>query len=233
MRVYERHIRKKLLAAANTAPSVTDAATQAQAFAALSDIKAWTKDVESARVEVKEPVLKATRKIDSMAKEYCAPLLEAATMLDRMLSAYHDEQKRLLEEEQQRKDEEIALQKQIEEDAVWEAEQEARMLNLKGDSATDEDLQRAVNAEEDAKMATQRTLATLRNPVITTPTRQAGMVVRKVVRWEITDEKKLFAAAPHFFRLEPNKAVITASVTEKTKIDGLKVWAETKTGARV
>lgn len=221
----------ELLTAANAAPAIKDAATQAIAFKALSDMKSWIKAVEIARQEVKKPVLEATRTIDRLAAEYILPLTQACTGLEMLLSRYHDEEKKRIEEDQKLKDEEIALQKQIEEEAAWEAKQAAKMLE--SEDASEEDLQRAVDAEADAKMAAKRTELALRNPVITTPTRQAGMVVRDVVKWEITDAKALYAAAPHFFRLEPNRAVITGSVTKDTVLPGLKVTTGTKVGARV
>jgi hypothetical protein len=58
------------------------------------------------------------------------------------------------------------------------------------------------------------------------------MVVKKVVKWEVTDAKALYNFFPHFFRLEPNKSVINASVTAKTVAPGLKVWEETATTVR-
>ncbi len=223
--------RKKLIEAAERVPAVTDADSQAAAFDVMKNIRAWMKSVESARVEVKAPILQASRLIDSLASEHIAPLEAAVKTLDRMLSAFHETEQKRIAEEQKRVDEEIALRKQIEDDAKWEAKQAAK--ELEKPDASEEDLARAVEAEAEAKLEAERTMAALRTPVVTTPTRQAGMVIRKVVKWEITDEKKLFAAMPHFFRIEPNRAVINGSVTKTTKIDGLKVWEEVATGARV
>lgn len=222
--------RKALLKAADATPIVDSPSSQAEAFALLSEIKGWLKQVEESREQVKKPVLDIGRRIDRLAKDHCTALEAAAAGLQAMLETYHDQEKIRLIEDQKRKDEEIEFQQRIESEAKWEEEQAKKLLDRP--DATEEDLQRAADAEEDRINIEKQTLATMRTPVIREVSKPAGMTVRPTIKWEITDAELLFKAMPNFFRLEPNRALINASVGAKTNLPGLKVWEETKITTR-
>lgn len=223
--------RKALLEAANSCEVITDQESLQRVVIARQDITAWLKEVEAARVTLKKPILQLGREIDRLANEHIASLVATNEALGKMADTFVIEQKQLLAEEQKRKDEEIEFQKQVEEEAKFEAEL-ARKAAL-GTEATAEDRQHAEDAEADAKLASMRTEAAMRQPVITTPTRVAGMRVTERVAWKITDALKLYAQKPDWFELVPRKAVINSCVSITTKLEGIEVWEETKTGVRL
>jgi len=94
-----------------------------------------------------------------------------------------------------------------------------------------ETLAKAIGTPQEKAETTAAVEMAIRTP-LPVADRESGMVVRKVVCWEVTDAAALYAKFPHFFRLEPNKSVINASVTANTVAPGLRVWEETKTTVR-
>lgn len=60
-------------------------------------------------------------------------------------------------------------------------------------------------------------------------TRAAGMRVRTLVKFEVTDAAALYAVRPEFFELVEKKSIINACINKTTVLPGLKVWEAIET----
>ena len=222
---------------------VTNGDGQTLAVLAMQEIKAWLKKVEAARKTVKEPVLDVGKRIDAIAARHCEPLEFEFQRLSKLVSFFQEDERKRVAEAEAARQAEIRRLAQIEADKIAEENrrieaQRLAELKLQKDSAKKRELEAAIKAEAEANKAkaeaaaaTVAVEAAIRAP-LPEAQRESGMVVKKVVKWEITNAAKLYAQFPAWFDLVPRKAVINASVSKDTAIEGLKVWEETQTTVR-
>jgi hypothetical protein len=92
-------------------------------------------------------------------------------------------------------------------------------------------LQAAVEAEAAAKLREKQMYDTLTAP---TPSavKASGSVTKKVLRYEVTDIKAAYAAAPHLFSVEIKPSAVNATCNADSKIPGMKFWEELSTSFR-
>jgi hypothetical protein len=64
------------------------------------------------------------------------------------------------------------------------------------------------------------------------PVKAAGSVTKKVLRYEVTDIKAAYAAAPHLFSVEIKASAVNATCNADSKIPGMKFWEELQTTFR-
>lgn len=142
---------------------VTSTDQQQDAIAAASLMKGLLRDVEKARVAVKEPVLDAGRKIDAAAKAFSEDMTAEVKRVEGLASAYQAEQNRIAEalraeeerkQRQQREAEEAERQREQAALAAIAAAAEAeRRANLAAIAAAADDKAREEaqrKADEDA-----------------------------------------------------------------------------------
>jgi hypothetical protein len=194
-----------------------------RAATVLKDVKEFTRAIESARKDVKDPVLDVGRKIDSLAYDLTARLEQEAKRVSAALGVYQIEIRRK-EDEAKRK--------------AWHEEQ--RII--------DETKRRLAEAEVAAKSETQYDkvaakiesqaigqIAQARAEVAAISIRKPdGIATRENICFEVNDIQALYEANPMFCVLTPNNAAIKAFLKAypKAKLTGLTHWVESTSYVR-
>lgn len=178
----------------------------------LTRIKAALKRLEEARVRITGPLNEALRQVNAQAKESAQPLLESEARIKSALVAYNNEQERIRREEQRRADE--------------AAERERRRLQEIADRAA------AKGQAEKAEAFAERAQTTVAPVVNRAPPKVAGVSMRDVWRFEVTDASKVNAAF-----LVPDEAKIR-KVVQSMRADaqdlvgaGVRIWCEKQVAA--
>ena len=89
-------------------------------------------------------------------------------------------------------------------------------------------IQQEIAAENRVETAIQE-LKVVQTTAPTAMTRAAGMRVRKVVKFEITNPAALYAVRPEWFNLVPKTQMINQSITKDTVLPGLRVYESIET----
>ncbi len=182
------------------------------AAAALTQIKSLTRSIEDSRKDVKAPVLEVGRRIDTVAKEYLAPLDTEASRLSVIVGSYQEAARRQAEKER-----EEAAKAQAAAIAEMQEKQAAAM------EAGNEQAADAARAEAADKIAeSQLSVIAAEGP------RLDGITTRTSWKFEVSDIKALFAARPELCIVTPNNAAIRAVVkaSNGAAIPGLRIWQE-------
>lgn len=182
------------------------------AAAALTTIKSLTRSVEDSRKAVKAPVLEVGKRIDSVAKEYLAPLEIEGTRLSTLVGSYQEAARRKAERER-----EEAAKVQAEALAEMQAKQAAAM------AAGDEAAADAARAEAADKIAASQLAVTEAEGA-----KLDGIATRTAWKFEVLDIQALFKARPDLCVIEPNNAAIRAILkfNNGQPIVGLRMWQE-------
>jgi hypothetical protein len=200
-------------------------ATQAVAVAKARDAQAFLKQVEACRKDVKAPVLAYGKRIDELADELAAPVKAEMNRVGAMVAKFQQAEAVRVEQER-------IERKKREAEAMEAARKAAEAERKAAEAMKDEaDLARAVEAEAEAKQKEAEMYATLTAPA-PAPIKAAGSVTKKVLRYEVTDIKAAFAAAPHLFSVEVKPSAVNATCNESTVIPGMKFWCELTTSFR-
>lgn len=200
-------------------------ATQAVAVAKARDAQAFLKQVEACRKDVKAPVLAYGKRIDELADELAAPVKAEMNRVGAMVAKFQQAEAVRVEQER--------IERQKREAAAMEAARKAAEAERKAAEAmqNEADLAKAVEAEAEAKRKEAEMYATLTAPA-PAPVKAAGSVTKKVLRYEVTDIKAAFAAAPHLFSVEIKASAVNATCNADSKIPGMKFWEELTTSFR-
>ena len=189
--------------------SVTDLDNAARA---LTKIKSLTRSVEDSRKEVKAPVLDVGRRIDSVAKDYLAPLESEAKRLSAMVGTYQEAERR--KAERIRQEEAEKQQAALDEMQIKQAE---AMASGNVDAAD------AARAEAADKIAASQLAV-----IDAEGAKADGITTRTNWKFEVTDPTALYDARPELCIIQPNNAAIRAVVkaTKGAAIPGLRIWQE-------
>lgn len=193
----------------------------------LVEVAGLLKECEKSRKAIKEPVLQLCRQIDSIAAAFSDDLEKQSGRIRGLVGTYRariEEEQRAIERKRQ---EELA---RIERERV-SAESEAKR---KADEAlkaaqTPEQAETAVVAAEaevkrvEAKAAQQAALA----PVAQRVAPIAGVSVKSVWVFEVTDINELHKSNPQFVTLIAKAREINAAICAGARnIPGLRIWEE-------
>ncbi len=221
--------RDTLIANSSAVTIVSNDDQQEAAVDHMRRIKAMLNNTEDARKTVKAPVLNLGKRIDDIAKTFCERLTGELDRLTKLVGGYQEKQRKLIAQQEAARAAEVAR--------LAHEEDEARKRLAKAEKAAARpsaglsEVEAAAVAEHDLFEAARQTAVVAAAPPAEV-TRTSGMVQRTVVEFEITDHAKLYALRPHWFELVPKRAVIRAEITKDTRLDGLRVWEETKVGVR-
>lgn len=185
---------------------------------ALKLLQETSRAVEKQRTEIKAPVLKLGKDIDSVAKGFTAPIDAEASRLSRLIGGHMAEQQRIVREAEEARQRAIAEAQA----AQLKAEEEARK------AAATQDADFPVDPPAPKPPAV---IPPIPNPVAPAP-KIAGIQTRTVWKYEVTDINLLYAARPDLVTLEPNGRAITAAIAADKPIPGLKYWQETSATSR-
>jgi hypothetical protein len=207
-----------LLAESKLVVSCRNMDEQTVAVHSAREIKRLVSEVEKTRKAVKEPVITIGKRIDELARTFCLPLETELSRVNALVTTFQLAEQRRVQaefEEQQRQ----AAKAQADIKAAAE---------LAAGASTVQDEIAAHNLTEEAEANLDVAVAAPQPEAA----RAAGLVVRTTIEFEITDAKALYAAMPNFFELTPRRSIIRDTITENTKLPGLRVWKETKSNVR-
>ncbi len=217
--------RNELLSRARENTTITTSAEQNSAVECARHIRAALKDVEDTRTTLKKPLLDAGRQVDALAKDFVAPLTSELNRIERLVTNFQQaEQRRVAEEEAKRRAEIERL----------ERERVAREVAARkaAEAITNEaELAAAIKVEEEARAAAEQQQAVIRAP-LPEAAMAGGTSTRKVMRWEVTDLRALYAARPELCTIEAKASAINATCVPEMPVPGLKMWWEDKTTIR-
>jgi len=211
--------RDQLLVVAHNVEVVATAQEAESAAETLKEIKTFTRSLESARAEVKGPVLDIGRKIDALSKEITAELELEAGRISKLLGAYQAEQyrkqqeaeKRARDEEQRILAEAAAKAKEAAEHSRTQASFDGKLENIQ---------QKATEQIADLKASVAKAA----------PKTFAGTATREEVCFEVLDIEALYRAEPSLVILSPNNTAIRGVVKAypDKPIPGVRVWKESR-----
>ena len=215
-----RIARNLLLARAKSAPAVGNAASAENAGIILREIKAFTRQIEDARKEVKAPVLEIGAKIDGLARDLTVDLETEATRLSRSVGAW--------QAEENRKADELRRKAWAEEQRIKD-EANAKIAEAREKSLTATSFEKKAAAIEDK--ATMKIIETRVAAAQAIPAKPAGLATREEICFEVTDALALYEAAPYLVTLTPNNAAIKGALkglTGEQRLPGVRHWREQK-----
>jgi hypothetical protein len=204
--------RARALLASGNIKAIVSVADLDQAAAALTAITSLTRSIEGSRKEVKAPVLEVGKRIDSVAKDYLAPLEDEAKRLSIIVGSYQEAALRKAEKER-----EEAAKAQA---AALAEMQEKQSAALEAGDAEAADAARAEAADKIA--ASQLKVIEAEGP------KADGIVTRTSWKFDVTDIQALYKARPELCVISPNNAAIRAIVkaSNGAAVPGLRIWQE-------
>lgn len=215
-----RETRDALLISARRGTAVTSADSAERAGTLLRQIKGFTRSIEDARKEVKEPVIEIGKRIDTLAKELTCELETEATRLSRLVGAWQAEQNRIAEEARRKAWEEEQRIKEEANRKIREAEEHSR-TQASFEKKADKIEAAAIQAIVETRVAA----AAVAQP------KPAGLATREEICFEVTDLTALYEAAPYLVSLHPNTAAIKSALkglSGAQTLPGVRHWKEQK-----
>lgn len=191
----------------------------------VRSLKQLSSACETARTQIKAPVLDLGRQIDAKAKEFSAELDAESSRILRMVGSYQAEQEHIREAELRKQQQE---RERIERERI-EAERKA-IEEAKG-AQTEQQLELAERKVEQAAVVAEQQKAAIA-PVQTVQT-VAGLSVKPVKKFEVVDLRRLYEFNPQFVELSAKASVINAALKAgATDIPGLRIYEDVSTRVR-
>lgn len=233
------------LALSKSVTTVSTTAQQQDAISAASLMKGLLRDVEKARVAVKEPVLAAGRAIDAVAKKFSTELETETKRVEALASAFQKEEDRKAEaarQEQERqlcedREREAAALRKIAEEADAERRRNLAAIAAAADEEARESAQRKADADAEARSEevrlNQEAIAEqerLRHAMVVEPPKPEGARVVRKMDYELKDVRALYASRPDLVELTDRRSLILAaiSITNAPAIPGIYVFESIK-----
>ena len=187
------------------------------AVTASRDVKAIIAEVEACRKAVKAPVLELGKSIDQAAKEFAGELQTELARVNRLLSDYATEQRRIAFEAERKRQEE---QRKLEAEKAAAAEKLRQAETAEEVKEARQAVAEKVKAEADIKAIEIK------------PAKAEGLTVRQVKDFRIVDIMATLKARSDLVHVTPNRMAILAAIKETDSIPGLEIFTETKTSVR-
>ena len=223
--------RDNILCLSSMISSVDSPETQAEAVETIKAGRALLKLVESSRVEVKAPVLECSRKIDTLAKEFCATLVTEVARLDRINTDYNRKlqaERDRIQREQERISREAEQKRQAELRRLEQARLDAERAELLAVTIAESKQAEAVAAQVAVEI--KQVIETPPPARVILPPKAAGQSVQKVWRFEVVDIAAFHAVYPSLCRLEANQAAVNEQIRlGMREAAGLRIFEEIKT----
>lgn len=228
--------KKRELIEASQLIQTVNAITQGLCADALRGIKLLIKSVEDCRKEVKSPVLKIGKEIDTKANDFALDLVRESERLQKLLSTYQAEQARIAEDAERKRQEELRR-----------AEGERRKAEAEARRVADEEAAKARNEQErleaerrkqqllyEIKKREEASMASILKTAPVAPKRAEGMIVKKVKKFRVVDARALYLARPDLCDIQVSASRVNAALRTEgaTSLPGLEVWEETEATVR-
>lgn len=209
---------------------------QSSAVAALQDLRGWCKQVETARKELKAPVLNLGRQIDDTADQFCQPVLSEVARINLLVTNYQVAERKKAEAAEAAR---LAELKRIEAERIAKEKAEFDRTNAELAKAKSEQASEAALKAEEERMrqieaeAAKAKAQAMAAPVAAPP-KAAGLVTQEVWVHEVMDLHALYAARPDLVTLEPKSREINTAIRAGLReCPGLVIRKEIRTGVRV
>lgn len=206
------------LATSSEIVEITDEFDNQCAVTAARDVKAIISEIEACRKKVKAPVLELGKSIDKAAKDFVGELQTELARVNRLLTDYATEQRKIAFEAERKRQEE---QRKIEAEKLAAAEKLKQAETPEEVKEARQKVEEKVKAEADVKA------------VVTEPEKAEGLTVRQVKDFRIIDIMETLKARPDLVHVMPNRQEILKAIKEPgALIPGLEIFTETKTSVR-
>lgn len=206
---------------------VTTATEQTQAVTVARDCQTYIKSVKDRGLEFRRPINDFVSLVKKTEDDHLAPLLVEQDRIKRLCADFQaKEARRVAKEEEERR--QASLKAEAERQALEEKARQAAIKAAATGKAADEKKAAAIQAAAEA--AEQAAQNQLRTPM-PEKAKDAGMHVKPVLKWEVTDINALVAARPDLCNIEPKASAINACCVPEmpNKPPGLKLWWESQT----
>jgi len=212
--------RDELVLSAATVTIVTDPATAEQAATVLKELKAFQRQVEASREDVKRPVIVIGKAIEALAAELTTAVDEQSRRVSRLLGDYQNEVRR--------QQEKTAREAREEEQRIRDEADTKAQAAIDSGRSVDKKLEK-IETQTFAQIATVRSVA-----VTPVAPKIAGVATRNEVKFEVTDIDELHRSRPELVTLTPNTAAIKAvlKASPKIQLPGIRHWTEAQTIVR-
>lgn len=215
----------ELLASARAVTVVQSAAQQTLAVPIVRDIRTWVKRVQELGLEFRRPFTDFAKRVKEAEDAHLQPLLEEQKRIERAVADFQAAEQRRVEREEQARRE--AYEKAERE--RLEAEEKARKAAER--MQTDAGLEKALVAEQKAQEA-QATVQQIITAPLPEKAKAAGVAVKKVLRYEVTDIRAVYAARPELCKLEISPRAVQATCVPEMPVPGLRLWWDTVANTR-
>jgi len=204
--------------------SITAIATADENEAAgeiVRDIRRYLKDAEAARVVLSKPLLEAQRQLKALVDDHVAPLVTEQRRVEALAVGFAQaEARRVAREEEERQ---AAFRKAEAERLALEekARKQAEKAN------TEKQQVAAIKTAQAAEAAAAVVAAVVAAPPPSVA-KSKGQQTKKVLKYEVTDVRALYAARPELCTLEAKASAINAVCVPELPVPGLRLWWEDK-----
>jgi hypothetical protein len=254
--------RDEIITKAQAITSIGDEMDEADAADVLKELIKLERGVEQTRTAIKAPLLDAGRQVDSIAKQFTAPVAVEVARFKTMLGKFDmDRRARIAAEELKRKQEaEAAAREKMRAEAeARRREEEARAAAEKARLAAEAEFMASDTAEQEkaaaeAKAAQERAAAEQAaalaarakeaeasaaqlqlsvQSAVKAPAKPIGIGSRMVWKFEVADIRALYAARPELVTLEPKSREIERALAIGAELPGVRSWQESSVSVRV
>jgi hypothetical protein len=238
---------------------VRDSASNEVAVKITREAAAMLQEVEKTRMFLNGPVLALQRSLNATAKDFCLPLEAAMRRVNEMLSEFASEQRRIAQEAEAKKREELRkaeVERQKLMDAEAERQRKERRLieqkrveeiqaaktkadKLAAENKAREELEAAqTRARFETSMieseASAKRVEVLAQVPAVVPVRAEGQVTRAPWVFDVVDVQALLKARPDLVTVEASKSAINAAIRlGMRECPGLVIRQEVKAGVRI
>lgn len=223
----------------------------------VREIKHLRKMCEDSRVMVKAPVLKLGRDVDAKAFEYDTDLGIEEARLQKLLDGFAAEQKRIADEAERKRREEIERvereRREAEEKARREAQAELARIEREKQAAlsvakSEQDrviaaqqaevqrqnaiLQANADAER-ARIESEKKAVAASSIAVLVPVKADGLSVSDVWKFEVLNPAEVYKAHPEFCDVTVRPSLVNAAMKRGLReCPGLRIWKETHANVR-
>lgn len=218
------HQCQELVLALKTIAKVTTAQEQEVAVERARDCQTYIKQVKEAGLAFRRPINDFVALVKQTEDKHLIALV-----------AEQDRIKRLCADFQEKENRRVAAEEQAQRAAYQKAEAERLELERKANEAAikaaesgkAKDFKQADKLEAQAQAAERSVQGILAAP-LPEKAKPAGLAMKKVLRWEVTDIQALVKCRPDLCKIEPKGSAIQAACVPEmpNKPDGLRLWWE-------
>lgn len=225
--------RAACLEMASSVIGVTDEFTQGIAVDVSRDITKLRNEIELGRKSIKSPVLELGRKIDAKAEELESPLRLEQSRINKLVANYQAAEtakREAAERARQAEIRRIEAEQRAAAEAERKAKQDAEEAFTKADQKAAE---QAAKAEQDRLSKLQAEAAKARTEIVSAPVKAAGLVIKKVTKFEVLNLDQVLKHRPDLCKFEISTSAVNEALRRgERNIPGLRIWEETKAEVR-